>query len=182
MTHVNGGALHARLDRLERENRLLKRAAACLFALGLTVVLTAQARGGRTIVAERLVLRDAQGVEHGVFEVTPDGAARLRLAAPDGVGAAELQVSRAGHASLALSGNYGPTAPTLRLDVSPDDFTGMYVEVGNGAEGVSLGAVEGKPAMLEWTQVDAAVGTRARLSGAAVLNLLRIDLSRAGMQ
>ena len=179
MTYVDRSTVLNRIERLERENRLLKRAAALVFALGLTVALTAQARGGRTVVVERLVLRDAQGVQHGVLEVTPEGTARLRLGAGDGVSVAQLEAAKAGPASLSLSGNYGATAPTVRLDVSPDDFTGLYVEVGSAAEGISLGAVEGKSAVLEWTQVDAQAGTQARLSGANVLQLLRADVSRA---
>ena len=178
MTEPNRSSILHRIDRLERENRLFRRAAALVFAVGLTVALTAQARGGRTVAVERLVLRDAQGAEHAVLEVTPEGTARLRLGSSDGASVAQLEATRTGPASLSLSGNYGATAPTVRLDVSPDDFTGLYVEVGSAAEGLSLGAVEGKSAVLEWTQVDAQVGTRARLSGANVLHLLRSELSR----
>lgn len=179
MTAVQRSTVLARLDRLERENRLLRRAAACVLAIGLTAVLTAQARGGRTVAVERLVLRDAQGVQHGVLEVAPDGSTRLRLGSGDGTSVVQLEAAATGAASVSLSGNYGATAPTVRLDVSPDDFTGLYVEVGSTAEGISLGAIDGRSAGLEWTQGDAQAVTRARLSGANVLQLLRQELGRA---
>ncbi|MGH7699720.1 MAG: hypothetical protein ACREMJ_04260 [Gemmatimonadales bacterium] len=181
MTQVDNDAVLGRLERLERENRWLKRVGALALAVALIVGLSAQATRDREIlIAEAFVLRDAQGVVHGVLDVTPGGAARLRLGRTDGAGAAELQVARTGTASLSLSGNYQLSAPTVRLEVSPGDFTGLYVEGGSG-DGISVGAGPGQPAVVEWTPPDARTGTRARLSSPGVLNLLRWDVGvRAG--
>lgn len=177
MTHVDTHGVLERLDRLERENRWLTRVGALALAVALIVGLSAQAsRDPRILVAEAFVLRDARGIVNGVLDVTAGGAARLRLGRTDGAGAAELQVARTGAVSLNLSGNYQMSAPTVRLEVSPGDFTGLYIE-GGGGDGISVGAGPGQPAVVEWTPLDARTATRARLSSPSVLDLLRWDLS-----
>lgn len=177
MSGIERNAVVQRLDRLERENRLLKRAGAVVLAVALTVALTAQT-GRKILVAEAFVLRDAQGVVHGVLDVTSTGTARLRLGTSDATSVAQLEAAPTGHASLSLSGNYQASAPTVRLDVSRDDFTGLYVELGGASEGMSLGGGSGQAAAVEWSQLDTPGGARVRLSSPNVQNLLRSELTQ----
>lgn len=176
MSEIESTTVVQRLDRLERENRLLKRAGAIVLAVALTLGLTAQ-KGRQILVAEAFVLRDAQGVVHGVLDVTPTGTARLRLGTSNAPSVAQLEASPSGNASLSLSGNYQASAPTVRLDVSRNDFTGLYVELGSASEGLSLGGSNGHAAAVEWTQLDAPGGAKVRLASPSVQNLLRSELT-----
>lgn len=167
-----------RLERLERENRTLKRVGAAALAVVLIAGLTAQAsRGGHTLAAERFVLRDAQGVEHGALAITPDGTAQLHLGTEDGASVARLAVAPTGYASLSLSGNYQVSAPAVRLDMSPGDFTGVSVEVGGAGGGISLGGSLGQPAAIEWTPMGAQFSRALRVSSPDGLDLVRSDLN-----
>ncbi len=53
--------LTERVERLERQNRILKRATVAILLLVVVAALRAQSRPARTIEAEKFVLRDSQG-------------------------------------------------------------------------------------------------------------------------
>ena len=75
--------LARRLDRLERENRRLKRLGAlALIGLAALTIMgqTASAPVANTIEAERFILRDASGNARASLGVRPDGTAALALA------------------------------------------------------------------------------------------------------
>ncbi len=83
---MNEPTLEQRLDRLERENRCLKRAGALALAVIAAVVLMGQATGAKVpkvIEAERFVVRDASGNTRAVLgstvlETTQTGAVEKR--------------------------------------------------------------------------------------------------------
>lgn len=50
-----------RVERLERENRTLKRVGIAALALMATAVLMGQARPSRTVEAEKIIVRDSHG-------------------------------------------------------------------------------------------------------------------------
>lgn len=106
-----------RLDRLERENRRSKRAAAAL-AIGIAaVVLMGQARPATKVVeAEQFVLLDPAGKPRGMLSVSPDGSAGLALVDKDGKPRAELGVEADGRPGLVLKdpdGNQRAVLDTL---------------------------------------------------------------------
>lgn len=55
------GALSNRLERLERDNRRLKRLGTAILLLASTLLLMGQGRPNRTVEAERFIVRDRQG-------------------------------------------------------------------------------------------------------------------------
>jgi len=74
--------LARRLDRVERENRWLKRAGLVALAVIAAVVLMGQATQGKVakvIEAEKFVLRDAEGKPRARLESLPSGLVRLAL-------------------------------------------------------------------------------------------------------
>jgi hypothetical protein len=60
-------SLVARVERLERQNRLLKRIGLTLFLSGAAFVVMGQARPSRTVEAERFVLKDTGGRMRGLL-------------------------------------------------------------------------------------------------------------------
>lgn len=87
-------ALAERLERMERENRRLKRVGAVLI-LGIgALVLMAQGKPSRVIEAERFVLRDARGKTRAVLGVE-DRVTKFSLYDEDGDFRADLGVGPA---------------------------------------------------------------------------------------
>ena len=93
-----------RLDRLERENRRLKRVG-FLVAIGIAAaVLMGQARtAGRVVEAEKFLLRDPSGKPRAQLAVRADGTSGLALYARDGKPRAGLTVGADGSASPRLN-------------------------------------------------------------------------------
>ncbi len=106
--------MESRLNRLERQNRSLRRLvfSVCLLA-GLATVAGAVSQESRVVEAERFVLRDAAGARRAVLTVI-DGRAALAL----------LRDER----------------PRLVLTES-EDFVGLTMHNGEGVSRVTLGAV-----------------------------------------
>jgi hypothetical protein len=66
--------MEERLDRLERENRRLKRAGVVVLALIGAVVLMGHVVGEKVIEAERFVLLDSSGQPRAVLAVAKSGS------------------------------------------------------------------------------------------------------------
>jgi len=94
-------ALLERLGRLERQHRRLKRAGIAIGGLALMLVVLGQARPQRVVTAERFVLRDASGREHGALELAGAGTPRLTLR--HGKSEATLEVGMLESVGLRLS-------------------------------------------------------------------------------
>jgi len=96
---LNLQSLCVRVEKLERQNRLLKRAILAIFLLPAAIVVMGQAHPARTIEAEQFILRDAQGrqkltigtprVSGVAVDLTPDEPA-LWIAGNNGVDRAIL--------------------------------------------------------------------------------------------
>lgn len=75
-------AVAGRLNRLEQENRRLRRVGAAGLLVLSALVLTAQtppAYVSRVVEAERFVVRDAKGTTRAAIGLAPDGSASLAL-------------------------------------------------------------------------------------------------------
>src|SRR3954463_12123126 len=97
-------AILQRLNRLERENRLLKRVALLGFA-GVILLAAFGAKladGPKVVEAERFIVRDPQGVERAAFGIQDDGISRLTLSDGKGASKAMLSVTKDGEAVLNL--------------------------------------------------------------------------------
>lgn len=79
-------ALTRRLERLERQNRLIKRAGAVLcVAIAVFLVMGQASPGGQVIEAQRFVLRDpSTGKGRAALSLLQDGSAGLSILALDG--------------------------------------------------------------------------------------------------
>lgn len=75
--------LGRRLDRLERENRRLKRVGVVALAVIGAVVMMGQATGGRLVDAGKFILRDWEGRKRGELMTISSGA-YLGLDGPNG--------------------------------------------------------------------------------------------------
>ncbi len=97
--------LACRLERMERENRRLKRVGVAVLAALAAVVLMAQAnppKVAKVIEAERFVLQDAAGKVRGELSVLPGGQAGLGLYDQNANLRAMLSLWRDGRPSLEL--------------------------------------------------------------------------------
>lgn len=92
--------LTKRIDRLERENRRLKRVGVVVL-VGLAAIGLMGQAAGRTVEAERFVLRDASGKARGAWGVAGGGTA-LFLLDQDGKHRVELSLGSDGSPSFVL--------------------------------------------------------------------------------
>ena len=72
-------AVAERLERVERENRRLKRWGAVALIGIAAVVLTGQAKASRVVQAEKFVVQDAEGKVRAELGTFPDGKMALVL-------------------------------------------------------------------------------------------------------
>lgn len=72
-------ALEKRVERLERENRRLKRVGLLLLAFAVSIILMGQARPATVIEAERFVIVNAEGAKKGELGVGRGGRPHLWL-------------------------------------------------------------------------------------------------------
>ncbi len=109
--------LARRLDRVERENRRLKRAGVVALAVIAAVVLMGQATGNvaKVVEAEKFVLRDADGKGRARLESLPSGLVRLALLDKDENIQSVLGVGIVGTPSLVLAGRNSKTILTTRF-------------------------------------------------------------------
>jgi len=103
-------SLERRLDRLERESRVLKRAGAVVLAGLAAAALMGQARSRvekrppppTSVEAERFIVRDPVGKVRAALAVEPDGSTRLVLHDRHGARRAVLAVGADGLPALSL--------------------------------------------------------------------------------
>lgn len=113
MNELTMETLARRLDRVERENRRLKRAGVVALAVIAAVVLMGQAIGNvaKVVEAEKFVLRDADGKGRARLESLPSGLVRLALLDKDENIQSVLGVG-VGRPSLVLAGRNNKTILT----------------------------------------------------------------------
>ncbi len=115
--------LAARVARLEREIRLMKRIGGVVFGAAALVGLTAQfGPPPRVLEAERFVLRSARGPVLGAFELGALGQPQLRLQTRDSAVSATLGVDGITGSTLRLDSDHGGSV--LELDAATG--TGTY--------------------------------------------------------
>jgi hypothetical protein len=118
-----------RLDRLERDNRRLKRFGALSITVVAALVGMAQVtRRNKVVSAERFVLLDARGAERGALEVAPGPQLHLE---GDGGSSITISMEPRGEASLRM-GTYD--GPAIELNVKPPTSTAIRL-TGGTAEG-----------------------------------------------
>ncbi len=125
MTMPTIEAVSARLDGLERENRMLR-----WIAVGLAVALLAvgvapifgRDRAGRTLEAQKLVIRDAEGRVRGSFGVDHRGLPALKILDRHGNDQIEMGVPSEDTSSLAF---YDRGTLRLQLDASIEGMTSV---------------------------------------------------------
>lgn len=132
--------LARRLERVERENRRLKRGAVAIAGVIVAAVLMGQ--GGsksRIIEAEGFKLVDAAGVPRGGLVTFPDGSVVLRLSDKDGKAGANLFVEADGSVAFALSNKDG--MPGASLNVKADGSVSLALaDKGKATAGLQVGA------------------------------------------
>jgi hypothetical protein len=116
-------AVSTRLDGLERENKRLRWIAggllAGLFVVGASGIL-GRDRGGRTLEAQKLVIRDKEGRVRGSFGVDHMGMPGLKILDRRGNEQIELGVPSEDTSSLAF---YDRGTPRILLDTSIEGST-----------------------------------------------------------
>ena len=95
--------LARRLDRVERENRRVKLAGAVVLAIIGTLTLMGQAARGRTIEAEKFLVRDTNGRQRAALEVDADGSLSLNFYGTDQKPRGGFSVDSSGATLLALT-------------------------------------------------------------------------------
>jgi hypothetical protein len=78
-SHARLCEIQSRLEKLESENRRLKRIGALASLIGASLLLMGQAKSSRTVEAEKFVLRDANGNVRGELSVESLGRPTLTL-------------------------------------------------------------------------------------------------------
>ena len=116
-------AIVERLEKVERENRMLKRVGASLLLIPVLLFATCKGKQSRTVEAEKLVLRDSKG--HVGAEILPSGIRFL-----DDSGKPHTNV---GHGHLELFKDDG----TIGLTVLSDAL--QFEQRSAGLVGVRLG-------------------------------------------
>ena len=131
MTHANDLAIMARLERLERRQRRW-RGAALAGVLGIAALaLMGQKHAGRTVEAERFILRDAAGRVRAELMLDNEQSVALRFKGADG--APRLTVGTENGAALIVLNERGGK---LRAGL---------VALPHGAPGLNLYDESGKP-------------------------------------
>jgi hypothetical protein len=107
-----------RLERLERENRRLRRAGAVALAGIVALALMGQTPSGeaaKVVEATQFVLRDSKGDTRAVLALGPDGSVGLGLSDEAGTARAWLSLGPQGSPGFALFDRAAQPRATLRL-------------------------------------------------------------------
>jgi len=133
MTQANDLAIVTRLERLERQQRRW-RALAIVAALGVTTLgLMGQRQAGRTVEAERFVLRDAEGRARAELLIVDNKEQSVALRFKDADGSPRLTLGTENGAALVVLNEQGGK---LRAGL---------VTLPHGAPGLNLYDSTGKP-------------------------------------
>jgi len=195
--------LSARLDRLERENRRMRRAGGVLLAGLAALVLTGQALPAgapRVVEAELFVLRDSGGSTRAVLHTQADGspsldfrdaagrpraslgvqgdAAHFGLTGTSGKGGTFLRTQANGRPSLILADANGTRRATLFL--SDDGSATLAFSDRQRASRVVLNALENGPLGLWLYDADGRLRTLLDLEPDGSPALALFDESRRG--
>jgi hypothetical protein len=100
-------SLAARIEKLERQNRLLRGAGLALLLLPVALVAMGQARPTRTVEAEEFVLRDSSGTKRAALQLTRTEPFEIPEAVPP------LKVPAGVSANLTLYGEKGEIRAVL---------------------------------------------------------------------
>jgi len=159
--------LTQRLDRLERENRRLKRIGG-VAVIGLAAVAlmgqTMPGKVAKVVEAEQFVLRDASGTIRGRLHTSSNGIAGLFLSS--GTASAGLRVGADGLAILAMSehgeprvvlGNHKNSPEVLLIDKSNKVRVKLEIE-GDGEPRLALYDGARQPRVAVGTQSDGGPG------------------------
>ena len=183
MREANLEAMEQRLDRVERENRLLKRAGVLTLAVIAAVVLMGQAtpsRVAKVVEAENFVLRDGSGTARAILNVS-GGSVNLALADRQGKHRAVLYVMDDGTAGLALRDK--DLVRRTVLYVLADGSSGLGVAGKDGEKRADLVVLpDGSHGLILATQ-DGRAGAELKvgMNGLPDLSLLGRKGSRIGM-
>ncbi|MFT5051649.1 MAG: hypothetical protein ACI8QZ_003069 [Chlamydiales bacterium] len=112
--------LHARIDRLERQNRRLVRyGTGVIGTLALITLMSAAAPLCKTLRAERFVLEDSRGTQRMVFDAYSTPKPTVTLLDSEGDKSARLHVGDAGSIDLEVFMEDGSSSRTT-LGAAPD--------------------------------------------------------------
>jgi hypothetical protein len=138
--------LAARVEKLERQNRLFKRAGLALLLLPAALLVMGQARPSGTIVAQGFVLTDANGIKKAELSVpsgNKEGTPVLRFFNSDGEVNALLSAKAYvlfGAGARTIQGDNGPVQ--MRIQRVSVDYAGFHVWDESGKALIDLGELE----------------------------------------
>jgi hypothetical protein len=116
MSEIVKDQMHARLERLERENRRIKLAGGAALLAAVALVLMGESKPdsiAKAVDAERFVVRDTSGTVRAVLGVNPDGNMGLEIRDANGKAGAALGMGTNGNPALRLDGRAGKTGIAL---------------------------------------------------------------------
>ncbi len=140
-------AIAERLEKVERENRRLRRAGLAALVLGCAVLVMGQVRPARTIESSQFILKDANGRVRAQLTMDPANRPTLTLSDEKGHAVVSL-IGGDDHPFLGLSGAGGEER--VMLMASKDSYgLGIYGEPQGaaGGTGVVLGVWKGIPGL-----------------------------------
>ena len=115
-----------RLERLESENRRIKRLGAAAFFGAVALLIMGQSKSdhiSKVVDAERFVVRDASGAVRAVLGVNPNGNMGLEVRDKNGKAGVALGMGTNGNPALRLDGKQGKTG--IALGVRSDNSSAM---------------------------------------------------------
>ena len=119
-------SLLRRLDRVERENRWLKRIGALALIGASALAVMGQAGSSnvaKVVEAEKFVVRDANGGVGAVLGVTTDNNSGLEIRDKNGKAGVTLGMGASGNPAMRLDGKDRKTG--IALGVRPDNSPGL---------------------------------------------------------
>jgi hypothetical protein len=137
MIHGNMDGVLERLHKLERQNRLQRRAGILLVMVVAASFLMGQSPAPKTILGESFVLKDSGGKNRAALNVDSAGAVQLALASQTEKIFARLTVANNGGAGLSLTDNNGIVR--ARLSLFPDGTPDFGLADSAGVERIGIG-------------------------------------------
>jgi len=116
-------ALVNRVEKLERENRWLKRLGFVAFMLAAGLISMGQARGSRIVEASKFVLKDASGQVRAELGTAEDSSPSLVLFDARGSNRASLDLNKGGEPALRFETAMGKPLAELSVAVDSPRFS-----------------------------------------------------------